>query len=633
MVASGALAAEASAYDLVVSNAANRSGALPLAGNTVNGNIYVFTAPESGVTRVRFWLDDPQRTGTPIKTENAAPWDFAGTSGNAARDALPYDTSGIADGPHTISAAIDKSAGGTDILTATFTVANAPPAGGADVLMFSSSPSRGGPALLNNDTVAGNVYVFVPASSGIMAVRFYLDDPQRIGRPIKTDNSAPWDFAGTVADSAGRARPYDTKRLANGPHTITAAVTRTSGTGVITAGFNVLNGATSGLDLLPDLVADPPSNPNAPVVQQLADGQNHLLLKFSGSIHNIGTGALEIRGTNPSNGLMTVTGQRIYQQGGGFRDDNSRHPIIRFENTDGHNHWHLMNAARFSIWNQAGTQEVAPGAKVGFCLEDGQQADSFAVPNPSYTASQTQTCRAGQPNPANTFQGISSGWRDVYGANVYFQWIDISDLSPGLYRLGSQMDPDDFVNESNELNNGPTLMSSTVTVPGYVASPVSASASGPQAITLASQTFGSPGARRFKIVTAPQHGTLDVALNTAFTGPQVTYTPQSGYSGQDTFTYAAFSSTSQFPLNPPVATVTINVSSGAAASLQAGSLPARTQAAQDEKVDLQPAASRSRSTLSPLWSCPLLEPSGRGTSARRPSRQISPVLLPRPGLG
>ncbi len=114
---------------------------------------------------------------------------------------------------------------------------------------------------------------------------------------------------------------------------------------------------------------------------------------------------------------------------------------------------------------------------------------------------------------------------------------------------------------------------------------------------------------------------MDVALDTAFTGPQVTYRPESGYSGQDTFTYAAFSSTSQFPLNPPAATVTIDVSSDGAA------------AAQDEQVDLQPAPSRSRSTLSPLWSCPLLEPSGRGTSAQAPGREISPVLLPAPGLG
>ena len=44
------------------------------------------------------------------------------------------------------------------------------------------------------------------------------------------------------------------------------------------------------------------------------------------SIHNIGPGPLEIRGSQPVNGAMTVTGQRIYRTDSSFRDDNSRHP-------------------------------------------------------------------------------------------------------------------------------------------------------------------------------------------------------------------------------------------------------------------------------------------------------------------
>jgi hypothetical protein len=154
-------------------------------------------------------------------------------------------------------------------------------------------------------------------------------------------------------------------------------------------------------------------------------------------------------------------------------------------------------------------------------------------------------------------EGISSGWRDVYGANVYFQWIDVSDVAPGLYRLGSEMDPDDFVQESNESNNGVTLAGSIVTVSGYVASPVSAAGSGKQTITLAAQQYGSPGARQFKVVSAPSHGTLNVALATPFTGPEVSYTPDHGYVGPDSFTFAAFDSTSPYPLNPRVAVASV----------------------------------------------------------------------------
>jgi Lysyl oxidase/Bacterial Ig domain len=557
----GSLPAAASAFDLVTSASADRSGATALQGTTLSGNVYVFVSPSSGVTQVRFYLDDPSRAASPIKIESYAPWDFAGTASGGG--ANPYDSKLLVNGAHTITAAVDKSAGGTDVISSSFTVSNTTsggcsPSPCADALLVSSSPSRSSPAPLDGKTVSGDVYVFVPANSGITSVKFYLDDPQRQGTPIRTESYAPFDFAGTA--SGGGANPYSTSRSSNGSHSITAAIARSSGVNVVSAGFTVSNGGSGSPDLLPDLVADAPTNPQPPAVMQLADGQNHLLLKFNGSMHNIGAGPLEIRGSSPAGGEMTVTGQRIYRQDGSFHDDTSRHPVLRFENTDGHNHWHLMNAARWSLWNQAGTAQVAPAAKVGFCLEDGEKVDSFAAPTSAYSSAQTQHCKEGQPNAASVFEGISSGWRDVYGANVYFQWIDVSDIAPGLYRLGAQMDPDDFVKEGNEANNGPALRTSAVTVPGYVASAVSASVSGPQAITLAAQQYGSPGARRFVIVSAPSHGTLSVATGTSFTGPQVTYSPSAGYSGPDSFRFLAYDSASQYPLHPPAATVSVTVS-------------------------------------------------------------------------
>src|SRR5207237_10720035 len=111
-----------SVFSLQVSAAADRSASSALQGQTVAGTIYVFVSPASGVTRVRFWLDNPQMSGTPRQTEGAAPWDFAGTATNGT--ANPTNTTTIANGSHTITAAVDKSAGGTDVLSSTFTVGN-----------------------------------------------------------------------------------------------------------------------------------------------------------------------------------------------------------------------------------------------------------------------------------------------------------------------------------------------------------------------------------------------------------------------------------------------------------------------------------------------------------------------------
>ena len=109
-------------FSVQVSSSADRSAPAALDGKTVGGTIYVFTGPASGVTQVRFYLDNPQRTGTPTKIEYAAAWDFAGTASNGT--ANPYSTTALSNGQHSVTAAIDKSGGGTDVVTATFTVSN-----------------------------------------------------------------------------------------------------------------------------------------------------------------------------------------------------------------------------------------------------------------------------------------------------------------------------------------------------------------------------------------------------------------------------------------------------------------------------------------------------------------------------
>ena len=260
---------------------------------------------------------------------------------------------------------------------------------------------------------------------------------------------------------------------------------------------------------------------------------------------------------------MTVTGQRIYRSDSSFRDDNSRHPPIHFENSDAHRHWHLRGAARYSLWDEAGSAEVAPASKVGFCLLDSVRVDSFA-PSARYTRSATQYCGQNQPNVTQVFEGISPGWLDLYPADLPFQWVDVSDVAPGRYRLGADVDPDDFVIEGNEGNNGPALAASVVTVPGYVASPVTAAGSGPQTIALTALPHGSPGPPVFAIESAPAQGTLSVPAGVPLSVPQVVYTPRPGFAGNDTFTYSARDSSSPFPLRARAALVTVTVPPAAA---------------------------------------------------------------------
>ena len=126
MLVSAPASGQTSAYDLLVSTSNDRSAPLALDGRAVSGDIYVFVAPESGIKKVRFWVDDPQREGPSFKDEGGAPWDLAGThkSGVAA---LPFDTSTLDDGPHNVTAVVTLTAGGTETLSSDFTVGSPGP--------------------------------------------------------------------------------------------------------------------------------------------------------------------------------------------------------------------------------------------------------------------------------------------------------------------------------------------------------------------------------------------------------------------------------------------------------------------------------------------------------------------------
>ena len=114
-----------SAYDLLLSDSPDRSGAALLDGATVSGSMYVFAGPESGVTRVSFFIDDPQMNGLPTKVENLAPYDLGGTDNSLL--ALPFNSAQLADGAHSLTALLALSDGSSEVLAAGFSVANNTP--------------------------------------------------------------------------------------------------------------------------------------------------------------------------------------------------------------------------------------------------------------------------------------------------------------------------------------------------------------------------------------------------------------------------------------------------------------------------------------------------------------------------
>ena len=59
---------------------------------------------------------------------------------------------------------------------------------------------------------------------------------------------------------------------------------------------------------------------------------------------------------------------------------------------------------------------------------------------------------------ASGIQGISPNCGDLYGSHLDCQWIDITGVPQGLYRLQLIVNPDGFVAESDRANNNLTCV-------------------------------------------------------------------------------------------------------------------------------------------------------------------------------
>lgn len=351
--------------------------------------------------------------------------------------------------------------------------------------------------------------------------------------------------------------------------------------------------------LLPNLVPDPPV-PRAP--SQYHDGQSvRLLLRFDGYIRNAGPGPVELRGSSPfgplDSRLMGSVVQRVYGDdappGDGSFEDRPSPGILRYETSDGHRHWHLMAAARYSLWDADKASEVGPASKIGFCLADIEAVDPGAAPKRYDYWGNIAGCSAlRESDPDGTGahadslrMGITPGWRDVYEASLALQWVDVSNVPPGHYWMRSEVDPAGVVAEDGSAPvDVPAFATQASTIAGYVAKPVrrgQVPIDAPSQIELRSDSYGKSGSvvsRRWRIVDAPEHGKLTIpgppSADGWFQASEVTYTPDPGYSGPDSFRFAARDAAMpQFPREPPTAAATMQVGADGPAAVAISGAP------------------------------------------------------------
>lgn len=150
-----------------------------------------------------------------------------------------------------------------------------------------------------------------------------------------------------------------------------------------------------------------------------------LLLRFGVTTANIGTADLRM----------------------GRPEDN----LDLFEWSECHAHHHFTAYARYALLDLAGNV-LERGHKQAFCLLD---SGRYLADDPTVRERARYTCE---------FQGISRGWEDTYGSGLDCQWIDVTDLEPGAYRLRVEINPDHVLRELDYTNNDAEI---EVTVPPY----------------------------------------------------------------------------------------------------------------------------------------------------------------------
>jgi Lysyl oxidase len=241
---------------------------------------------------------------------------------------------------------------------------------------------------------------------------------------------------------------------------------------VVVLAVAVSKPAGAATDQLPDLGMDQLTNIQ---IKKCTDtsgdcafaGQRQL--RFDTKIVNIGAGVFEVYGSRPDTSTPTMSvKQRIYDSAGGHRDVATTAQM--YYAGDGHNHWHLKNLESYTLTRLDNGKKVGTGAKEGFCFFDNYPFGSTA--DRVYSG-----CAGNQPDALSVTMGLSRGWGDEYSAGTAYQYIDITNLTSGRFRLQATADKHNkhrkhgWFKESNETNNSTwvdiQISGDSVSVIGY----------------------------------------------------------------------------------------------------------------------------------------------------------------------
>jgi hypothetical protein len=183
------------------------------------------------------------------------------------------------------------------------------------------------------------------------------------------------------------------------------------------------------------------------------------VLRFTTIFVNAGRGPFELRGHRASADDPTMDIDQVMYRWDGTKRRIRTKAIARYSG-DGHDHWHVQNVVIYEAWRIGDLPNTRRGAKTGFCFFDTTAWNlslAGARRSPYY---EEEWC--GARSALSNRVGVSVGWGDRYPWYFAYQWIDITGLEGGRYRVRATVDIADRYDESVETDN---CVMSTVDIP------------------------------------------------------------------------------------------------------------------------------------------------------------------------
>jgi lysyl oxidase len=162
-------------------------------------------------------------------------------------------------------------------------------------------------------------------------------------------------------------------------------------------------------------------------------------LMFAASPWNSGPAPLVVEGfRRPGEDIMDAY-QYFYDQDGNAV---GRAPAgtLEFHRGGGHNHWHMLQLAEFSVLDESRNQVVL-SKKQSFCIAPTDAVD-LAVEGAEYNPwSMRLGSRCGSPESIWVREALAAGWADTYFQYVSGQAFNITNVPNGWYYVRLEMNP------------------------------------------------------------------------------------------------------------------------------------------------------------------------------------------------